>query len=43
MTATRALVTVEHLRRLATVDKSSLFADAGTLIADYDRVWITTH
>ena len=25
-------VTAEHLRRLATVDKSSMFRDAGTLI-----------
>jgi len=28
----RGVVTVEHLRRLATVDKSSLFADATALI-----------
>jgi hypothetical protein len=32
MTAERHAVTVEHLRRLATIDKTSLFADAGTLI-----------
>ena len=32
MTAERHDVTVAHLRRLATVDKSSLFAGAGTLI-----------
>lgn len=31
-------VTVEHLRRLATVDKRSLFADATTLIDTEDGV-----
>ena len=37
-TTTRHRVTADHLRRLATVDKRSLFADATTLIDTEDGV-----